>query len=236
MTETTERPGGGPDPVQQLFQVAMGYVLSSALYVVTDAGVADHLGAGPKNVADLAKATGKNEDALYRVLGIIDYRLYSHQAAAQSIAHGTQVMDQACGADPATVDPKHPKRPIVAVQLPTRTTATSSGADLAPHVTEAIDYILYCSDQIAAAHKVSSLPVVINFSYGRYAGPHDGTHLLEQLIDRRIAQRESLGVNGRLRVVLPAGNGRTEVNVKVGGHELNVPVDRSFSFPGTVKP
>lgn len=71
MSDTAERSGGGPDPVQQLFQVAMGYVLSSALYVVTDAGVADHLGAGPKNVADLAKATGKNEDALYRVLRVL---------------------------------------------------------------------------------------------------------------------------------------------------------------------
>jgi hypothetical protein len=153
-----------------------------------------------------AKDGAVDEDALYRALGIIDYRLYSHQAAAQSIAHGTHVMDQACGGDPSTVDPKRPARPIVAVQLPTRTTATSSGADLAPHVAEAIDYILYCSDQIAQLYKVSSLPVVINFSYGRYAGPHDGTHLLEQLIDRRIAQRESYGRNGRLRVVLPAGN------------------------------
>src|SRR5262249_17408059 len=77
---------------------------------------------------------------------------------------------------------------------------------LAPHVAEAIDFILSCSDQIAQHYKVNTLPVVINFSYGRYAGPHDGTHLLEQLIDRRIAQRESYGVNGRLRIVLPAGN------------------------------
>lgn len=173
-----------------------------------------------------------DEDALYRALGIIDYRLYSHQAAAQSIAHGTQVMDQACGADPATVDPKCPARPIVAVQLPTRTTATSSGADLAPHVTEAIDYILYCSEQIAQSYKVSSLPVVINFSYGRYAGPHDGTHLLEQLIDRRIAQRESLGVNGRLRVVLPAGN-----NYLLQGHaQLTFGSDAELSLKWRLQP
>src|SRR5262245_14520903 len=60
MTEFAEVPGGPPDPGQHLFQVAFGYVLSSALYVVTEAGVADHLGAGPKTVAELAKATGRN--------------------------------------------------------------------------------------------------------------------------------------------------------------------------------
>jgi O-methyltransferase domain len=68
MTDTAERAGGAPDPAQHLFQIATGYVLSSALYVVTDAGVADHLGAGPMPVADLAKVTGTNEDALYRIM------------------------------------------------------------------------------------------------------------------------------------------------------------------------
>ncbi|HLG48091.1 MAG TPA: S8 family serine peptidase [Reyranella sp.] len=154
-----------------------------------------------------------DEDQLYRALGIIDYRLFPHQAAAQSIAHGTQVMDQAAGAEPGSADRT---RPIVAVQLPTRTTATSSGADLSPHVAEAIDYILYCAGHLAHEYKVPNLPVVINFSYGRYAGPHDGTHLLEQLIDRRIAQREKYG---KLRVVLPAGNNylqRTHAKLRFG--------------------
>ena len=68
MTGTAELPGGAPDPAQQLFHIATGYVLSSALHVVTDVGVADHLGGGPKPVAELAKATGTNEDALYRIM------------------------------------------------------------------------------------------------------------------------------------------------------------------------
>ena len=61
----------GPDPSQQLFQIAGGYILSSALYVVVQAGVADHLGSGPKPVADLARATKTNEDALYRILRLL---------------------------------------------------------------------------------------------------------------------------------------------------------------------
>lgn len=71
MTSTAEHTGEGPDPVQQLFQVATGYVISSALHVVTEAGVADHLGAGPKSVAGLAVATRTNEDALYRLMRLL---------------------------------------------------------------------------------------------------------------------------------------------------------------------
>ncbi|HYM22950.1 MAG TPA: methyltransferase [Vicinamibacterales bacterium] len=59
------------EPSQQLFQIGGGYMLAAALWVVVDAGVADHLGAGPKSVAELAKATGTNEDALYRILRLL---------------------------------------------------------------------------------------------------------------------------------------------------------------------
>ena len=59
------------DPAQHLFQIAGGYVLSTALYVVTKTGVADHLGAGPKTTEALAKATKTNEDALYRIMRLL---------------------------------------------------------------------------------------------------------------------------------------------------------------------
>src|SRR4051812_7614379 len=59
------------EPSQQLFQIAGGYMLTAALYVIVDAGVADHLSSGPRSVAELAKATGTNEDALYRVLRLL---------------------------------------------------------------------------------------------------------------------------------------------------------------------
>ena len=44
---------------------------SSALYAAITLNVADHLASGPKSMADLAKATGANEDALYRVLRLL---------------------------------------------------------------------------------------------------------------------------------------------------------------------
>jgi hypothetical protein len=62
---------GVQDPVQHLLQIGTGYVLSSALYVIAETGVADHLSAGPKTAADLAKATNTNEDALYRIMRLL---------------------------------------------------------------------------------------------------------------------------------------------------------------------
>ncbi len=58
-------------PVQQVMQVACGFIGSAALYVATTLGIADHLASGPQTTAQLALATGTNEDALYRVLRLL---------------------------------------------------------------------------------------------------------------------------------------------------------------------
>ena len=57
-----------PDPAMHVFQLATGYVISTALQLAVQVGVADHLAAGPRTARQLAAATGTNEDALYRVL------------------------------------------------------------------------------------------------------------------------------------------------------------------------
>ena len=44
---------------------------SASLYVAITMNVADHLAAGPKDVAELARATGANEDALFRILRLL---------------------------------------------------------------------------------------------------------------------------------------------------------------------
>ena len=53
---------------QLVFQLATGYIASSALYVAVKLRVADRLADGPRPVADLAAAAGANGDGLYRVL------------------------------------------------------------------------------------------------------------------------------------------------------------------------
>ena len=52
-------------------QVATGYMASSCLYAAIKLNIADHLAAGPKTAAELAKATDANEDAIYRVLRLL---------------------------------------------------------------------------------------------------------------------------------------------------------------------
>jgi len=53
------------------FRIAWAYVGSSALHAALELGLPDRLAAGPKPVAELARETGTNEDALYRVLRVL---------------------------------------------------------------------------------------------------------------------------------------------------------------------
>ena len=142
-------------------------------------------------------AKGIDEDALYRSAELINFANPGHKGAAWRVAHGTHVLDLAAGAKPGdnVLD-----RPVIGVQLPFATTQdTSGGSDLTPMVLSAIDHILLRADTLGGG--VNMLPVVINFSYGLIAGPHDGTSELERGIDQRIEQRPD-----KLRILLPAGN------------------------------
>jgi hypothetical protein len=58
----------GPQPADQIMQLVMGHMVASALYSVTKLGIPDLLGNGAKPIGELARASGSNEDALYRVL------------------------------------------------------------------------------------------------------------------------------------------------------------------------
>jgi len=111
-------------------------------------------------------------------------------------------MDIACGLDPRDPSIDWTTSPyLIGVQLPHWATAETSGGWLTPVVLDALIYILDRADKVAARDGTTSLPVVVNLSYGKIAGPHDGTELLESAIDQLIASRPT-----PLRVVLPAGN------------------------------
>jgi hypothetical protein len=145
--------------------------------------------------------SGGDEDLLYRAAGLTDYRVEGHKSAAWTLAHGTHVMDLACGEDPAA---NRDDRPIVCVQLPVAVTANENPGDLAFWIAHGIDFIVAHAQAIAAARGSGPLPVVVNVSYGLLADPHDGTSALEAYIEDKIAQCRGLGF--ALRVVLPSGN------------------------------
>jgi len=73
MAHVTQPAGAPPDPavIQHIFQLASGYVVSAALGVVAELGVADQLAAGPRSAAELAQRAGANEDAVYRMLRVL---------------------------------------------------------------------------------------------------------------------------------------------------------------------
>ena len=154
-----------------------------------------------------ASAGSVDEDLFYQRAGAVDFNRQIHKSVARRASHGAHVMDVAAGydyRDPAD-QPHLDARPIICVQLPTEVTAETSGGTLECYLLEAIDYILRRADDIACERGTGPLPVVINFSYGHYAEPHDGTGVLEAAIDQRIRQRmRTCGVP--LRMVLPSGN------------------------------
>jgi hypothetical protein len=128
--------------------------------------------------------------------------------------HGTRVMDFAAGG----IDPMHRQvgdqgllfplpsgsggasasdaagqADIVFVQMPRRAMLDASGAWLTVHVLDAVHYVLSRAGDDAR--------VVVNISLGAFAGPHDGSSLLESALDALIEQHAP-----RLSVVVAAGN------------------------------
>jgi len=146
-----------------------------------------------------------DEDLFYSRAGLIDYARPGHKAAAQRVAHGTHVMDLACGFEEGKSPTSNglDARPIVCVQLPSVTVADTSGLGLERYMLDAVTYILERAEAIRRSRGCGPLPVVINFSSGILAGPHDGTHPIEIALDDLIAARPS---SAPADVVLPAGN------------------------------
>jgi Subtilase family len=180
-------------------------------------------------LADCTRGGVVDEDLVYRKSHLIDFQVPGHKSAAGRVAHGTHVMDLACGFPPSP--PRH-NRPIIAVQLPIAVTADTSGGSLFPYVFEAMLYIL---DRATLIPGAANAPVVINLSYGRLEGPHDGTADIELAILLLVAL-----AGGRLHVTLPAGNSflsRTHAQVQFASanevralHWRVLPDDRTPSF------
>ena len=60
-----------PSLVEQIMQVGSGYLASISLNIAVRLEIADRLVAGPRPVADLARETRTNDDALYRMLRLL---------------------------------------------------------------------------------------------------------------------------------------------------------------------
>ncbi len=115
--------------------------------------------------------------------------------------HGAHVLDMAGGTldpldnkDEATTDAAG-KANLVFVQLPALTAADSAGGSLSAHLLDGLRYVL---DVCSGKSKV-----VANISYGTFAGPHDGSSLIESAMDELLTIRKE-----NFAIVLAAGNAK----------------------------
>lgn len=82
-----------PQAAQLIMQLTTGYILSSALHVVTSLRLADQLVDGPRNVSELARKAGANEDALYRMLRTLSsFGVFVENAPRQFSNNGASEM------------------------------------------------------------------------------------------------------------------------------------------------
>lgn len=137
--------------------------------------------------------------AFYEAAGLVDHRRPQFKPVSQRISHGTHVMSLAAGA-PANPD----LRPIICVELPTDVISDPGSPGLEPEINIALDHVIAQSTRfvLPGGHRPA---LVINLSYGDYAGPHDGTGYLESSIAEKLEHERNAGRT--TRVVLPAGNG-----------------------------
>src|SRR3954469_11919782 len=76
-----------PPPEAQLYQLGLGFMVTAALGVVIRADIAEKLISGPKPVAELARASNLNEDALYRTLRALASVGVFTETAPRTFAH-----------------------------------------------------------------------------------------------------------------------------------------------------
>jgi Subtilase family len=130
------------------------------------------------------------------------YAAAAYTAVKSRAAHGTHVLDLACGAALHQATALNAPA-IVGVQLPLNSILDTSCASAAPFILDGLRYVLHHADA-AAASRSQRCASVINLSFGDLAGPHDGSSLLERAFDDVIARRRA--AHHPCHIVMAAGN------------------------------
>ena len=175
-------------------------------------------------IEQFAPANALDEEACYRHSGYA-------AVVGRHATHGTHIMDVATGSpNPIKEKPKFEPHDadIVFVQLPRYVRGRQVGGLLRANVFDGLRYIESCAAKDAN--------IVVNLSYGGYAGPHDGSSVLECAIDEFLRTHRE---DRSFELVIPSGNSRDKQlhaqGLIQGGKSTtfrwnNLPDDPSDSF------
>jgi|GEM_PF-2032350 len=183
--------------------------------------------------------TGFNKDAgLSQPQHIGGYRDLDY-----AVSHGAHVLDLAAGIDPENLEKGCLNRNrIIAVNLPPQSVYGSAGNFLTPFAVLAVERILKVADtlwRVQHGEAAGGFPLVINFSFGKMAGPKDGRSTWERLIREQIKRRNRTAPT---RLVMPAGNqnlSRGNARALLGpvdGDENGSKSQTKLSVPWRIKP
>lgn len=153
----------------------------------------------PKNIKALFDdCKGATEAEIYAAANYYD--------VVGNTSHGAHILSTATGwpylaeplKDPPAEQDAASKVDVIFVQLPATTVADTSGNSLGGYVNDALEYIL--------ARTADDSKVVVNLSYGCYAGPHDGSSLIEKAMDAAIERGRKRTESKGFDVIVAAGN------------------------------
>lgn len=137
---------------------------------------------------------------------------FGYRELEHSGTHGAHVLDLAAGYDPkspyAAEDARMEQIHLMAVNLPPQYVHGSAGNFLSLFAGNAVERILFLADELWKRDydgEKGGFPLVINFSFGKHAGPKDGGSLWEKLVRDKIEKREK-STGAVTRLVMPAGN------------------------------
>jgi hypothetical protein len=197
--------------VHRLFRAPGGQSRMAAIWL-QDAPARDRrpdIAFGQELRGPMIDALGRDEDTIYRALGLMDPA--RGHGLLRSASHGAGVAALAAGFAPE--DPRSLNHPLIAVSLPDFGVADTSGSLSALFIQAAVVFVIararaLARDMSQAAGRTIRPPLVVNLSLGITAGGRDGSSLISRL-QNAISQSAEPDL-GPVHFGLPTGNSRQD--------------------------